>query len=122
MTWDELEKRIKAEIRPKESAILKADGDERRPVVSNDGQEIGMRTGRKTDSVHTISYAMIQYAFETLVKAGRFDSKDFRDCFPSEYDNATCRYTMTGGVLVELGIADRVITAKKRCHYMRRHD
>ena len=114
MTWDELEKRIKAEIRPKESAILKADGDERRPVVSNDGQEIGMRTGRKTDSVHTISYAMIQYALETLAQTGRFDSNDFRRRFASEYKNASCRYTMTGGVLVELRVADRVITKVSR--------
>ena len=120
--WVELAQRIKTEIQQERSAILKSDGDERRPVILNDGQEIGMRTGRTTQAVHTISYDMIRFAFETLSKTGKFDSDDFRSRFASEYGIATCRYSMTGGVLVELGVAVRVITGRNRCYYVRRRE
>ena len=112
MKWDTIAKQIKTEIIPNESRILKSDGDERRLVVSNDGKEIGMRTGVETETVHTISYEMIRFAFEAVSKTGKFDSSDFRRQFKAEYKAATCRYTMTGGILVELGIAKRITTEK----------
>jgi len=120
--WVELARRVRTEIQQEQSAILKSDGDERRLVILNDGQEIGMRTGRTTKAVHTISYDMIRFAFETLSKTGKFDSDDFRSRFASEYRTATCRYSMTGGVLVELGVAARVITGRNRCYYVRRQE
>jgi hypothetical protein len=81
-----------------------------------------MRTGVETDSKKSISYEMIRYAFETLLKKGGFYSQDFRDRFGQEYGNATCRYSMTGGVLVELGIAQRIPITRNRCYYKLRRE
>jgi len=117
MNWQQLEQRIKNEIEPGRTAILKSNGDERRIVTSNDGRTIRMRTGVETDSDKAISYEMIKSAFETLIEKGKFDSVDFRAQFSKEYRNAPCRYSMTGGVLVELGVAQRVPFDKKRCTY-----
>lgn len=105
MTWQEIEHRLHLEIRPGSSSILKADGRERRTVTSNRGRRIGMRTGVTTKQTKAIDYDMIRDAFETLMLRGRFDSADFRRRFRRAYDAAPCRFSMTGGVLVELGLA-----------------
>lgn len=105
MTWQELQHRIQLEIRPNHSSILKSDGVERRPVTSNNGNKIGMRTGVKSPQSKAITYEMIRYAFEVLSAKGRFDSEDFRIHFNREYEAAPCRFSMTGGILVELGLA-----------------
>ena len=116
MDWSGLEIRIQNEIKPGLTEILKCYGG-RRNVISNNGQKIVMRIGAKAET--DISYEMIKYAFETLQKKGQFDSTDFRKRFSKEYKNHTCRYSMTGGILVELGVAKREQTRQgKSCHYV----
>ena len=117
MNWQELRQRIQTEIQPGHRGILKCRGNERRPIISNNGNEIVMRTGVKTGNLHSISYEMIQYAFDKLSKKEHFDSEYFRARFSSEYEDATCRYSMTGGVLVEMGIAQRYPIGPNSCYY-----
>jgi hypothetical protein len=79
-----------------------------------------MRTGAATKQTKTISYDMLRYAFETLERCGRFDSSDFHSKFAEAYDAAPCRFSMTGGVLVEVGLAEIVRgPSDKTCHYVR---
>jgi hypothetical protein len=66
---------------------------------------IVMQTGVNTRQTKAITHDMIRHAFETLMQRGRFNSKDFRRRFHAEYEAAPCRFSMTGGVLVELGVA-----------------
>ena len=120
MNWQELEKRIRTELTPNHRGILKCKCDERRHIVSNDGLKIVMKTGIKTDTSHSISYKMIRYAFEKLAKREVFNSSYFRNRFGKEYKNAPCRYSMTGGVLVEMGVANRHPTGKS-CYYTLRY-
>lgn len=118
MNSQELEKRIQREIIPGHSRILKADGQERRPVTSNRGRKIGMRTGIKTTQTKTITYEMIEFALETISAKGRFDSTDFCTRFKDEYNNGQCKFSMTGGVLVELGLANIVPHSNEEaCYY-----
>jgi hypothetical protein len=121
MNWQDLEQRIRTEIQPGHRGILKCKGDKRRPIISNDGHKIAMRTGVETNTAHTISYKMIQYAFERLSKNGALNSADFRARFGREYKNATCRYSMVGGVLVEMGVAQRHPIGNS-CYYTKSED
>lgn len=118
MKWKDLEKRIRIELIPGHRGILKCRGNARCAIVSNDGQTIGMRTGVETDSAHTISYEMIKYAFERLNRNKTFDSQYFRLRFSQGYQNATCRYSMVGGTLVEVGVARRHPKGNS-CYYTR---
>ena len=74
-----------------------------------------MQTGVKTR--HIITYEMIRYAFEKLAKKEAFDSDYFCVRFEKEYRDATCRYSMTGGVLVEMGVAQRYPKGRNSCYY-----
>ena len=105
MQWSQVEKRIRSLIVPGSKGVLKCDGTERRLITSNTSKKIGMRTGVKTRNTKAITYEMLEYAFNLLQTKTRFDSSDFRSRFADEYENAPCRYSMTGGVLVEVGVA-----------------
>jgi hypothetical protein len=77
-----------------------------------------MRTGKRQSKA--ITYEMIEYAFDVLQRTGRFDSRDFRSRFAAEYAAAPCRYSMTGGVLVEVGVATIVPgEGDEECHYLK---
>jgi len=114
----EMERRIQNEIIPGQTRILKAQGRERRLVISNKDREIRMKTGVKTNASKKITYDMVAFALKTISKRGCFKSEDFRAQFREEYCNGPCKFTMTGGVLVKLGIANRE-PGKKRgtCYY-----
>jgi len=120
MTWNIIEQKLKSRIIPKHTRILKSDGTGRRLVVSNDGVKIGMETGVQTAQTKAITYDMIRNAYETLVGKGRFDSSDFRKKYQREYEAGPCRYSMVGGVLVELGVA-RLMSARsnRSCYYLK---
>jgi len=120
MTWNIIEQELKSRIIPKRTRILKCDGTGRRLVVSNDGVKIGMETGVQTAQTKAITYDMIRNAYETLIGKGRFDSSDFRKNYQSEYAAGQCRYSMVGGVLVELGVA-RLMSARsnRSCYYLK---
>lgn len=120
--WSELEKRIEKEIGPNYTCILKCDGVGRRRVISNKNRKIGMQTGSTPNQTKAITYGMLEYAFNTLMSKGHFDSGDFRSQFEAKYKAGPCRFSMTGGVLVELGVAD-IIPAENEedCYYIRKH-
>jgi hypothetical protein len=120
MKWIDAERLIRAAVVPGKTAILKCDGIGRRTVTAHTAQKISLRTGIATKQTKTISYDMLRYAFEGLEGRGRFDSRDFRSKFAEEYDAAPCRFSMTGGVLVEVGLAQLVPgPSEKTCHYVR---
>ncbi len=119
MDWQEIERRLKMEILPGRTYILKADGKQRRRVISNNGHKISMQTGSRRTQTKAITHEMIKHAFDILKEKGRFDSNDFRVRFDKEYLAGQCRFSMTGGVLVELGIADIVpAQSGERCNYI----
>lgn len=118
MTWPEAERLIREKVIPGHAAILKCEGSERRPVTANEAGEIRIDCGRAARQIKTITYSMIRHAFEELQLRGGFDSPAFRKKFLKEYKEGTCRYSMTGGVLVEVGLATRVPGPRKgSCHY-----
>ena len=120
MTWNIIEQKLKSLIIPKRTRILKCDGTGRRLVVSNDGVKIGMRTGVQTAQTKSITYDMIRNAYETLIGKGIFDSSDFRKKYQSEYEAGTCRYSMVGGILVELEVARLMPDGSSRsCYYLK---
>jgi len=120
MTWNIIEQKLKNNIIPKRTKILKCDGAGRRLVVSNDGVKIGMETGLQTAQTKAITYEMIKNAYESLIGKGRFDSSDFRKKYQSEYEAGPCRYSMVGGVLVELGVARLMSAVSSRsCYYVK---
>ncbi len=104
--------RIQKEIIPYKTMVSKANGKERRLVTSNEERKIGMKTGVKTNQTKSITYDMVQYALDTLNAKGCFGSSDFRAGFGDKYRSAPCRFSMTGGILVELGLARQVQMTK----------
>lgn len=120
MKWSQVAQRIRTQVVAGRTSVLKCDGIERRAVTSNTGQRIGMRTGVATRHTKAITYDMLRYGFEVLQARGKFDSADFRAKFSTEYQAAPCRYSTTGGVLVEVGVAILVPgDAEERCHYLK---
>ena len=119
MKWPEAEARIRVQIIAGSTAILKCDGVRRRPVTSNTAVSIGMQTGVTTKQTKTITYRMLRHAFEVLQTKGRFDSGDFRLKFENEYIAAPCRYSMTGGILVEIEAATLVRGLSEGCYYLK---
>lgn len=117
MTWQAAEMLIQTTIVPASAGILKCSGTDRRCIISNDGRVILMRTGAVAGRNKETTYGMIKTAFELLKVTGRFDSNDFRKAYPKKYADGQCRYSMTGGVLVEIGVAVRIVERKDRCHY-----
>ena len=120
LNWPQVEQRIRAHITPGSKGVLKCAGVERRPVTSNTVQKIGMRTGTSTRQTKAITYEMLRHAFHVLQLKGRFDSRDFRSKFAAEYEAAPCRYSMTGGVLVEIGAATLIPSdGDEECYYLK---
>ncbi len=118
MTWPVAQRRIATTIQPGSCAILKCDGAGRRPVTASDSKTISMRTGVKTTQTKTISYEMLEYAMTVLNRTGRFTSANFRERFGREYADAPCRFSMTGGILVEIGAATLVPGSREgSCSY-----
>jgi hypothetical protein len=119
MQWSQAKQQIRAQVTSASKGILKCDGIERRSITSNNGKKIGMRTGAKTDQTKAVTYEMIEFAFQTLTTNGKFDSSDFKSRFGPEYASGQCRYSMTGGILVEIGIATLVPKDRdEQCKYL----
>lgn len=116
IAWPDVRRRLKT-LGPG-CAIPKCDGIGHRSVINNGSETISMRTGVKTAQTKAISYEMLEYALSVLNQTGRFTSADFRRRFSQEYTAAPCRFSMTGGVLVEIGAATLVPgTREGRCAY-----
>ncbi len=108
MTWQKAENKIRSEIRHGHRDILKCRGNERRSVVSNNGREIVIRTGVRIDKTKSVTYEMIKYAFEKIASDEDFDSIYFQKRYSREYQDGQCRYSVVGGILVEIGEAERI--------------
>lgn len=119
MKWSEAESRIRVQIVAGRTDILKCDCVRRRPVTSHTAQAIGMRTGATTKQTKWITYDMLRHAFEVLQTKGRFDSADFRLKFDDQYRAAPCRYSMTAGILVEIGAATLSRGIGEGCYYLK---
>ena len=117
MTWQQLEQRIRSEIQPGHQGILKCRGDERRSIVSNDGNKILIRTGVETASTKSITYEMIKYAYEKIVSGEDFDSAYYQQRYKKEYDDGPCKYSAVGGILDEMGEAKRCPSGARSCIY-----
>jgi len=115
--WEEVAKRIQSKLTPRHRGILKCRGTARRKIVSNDGQTISVRRGRKTKATCLIDYCMIKYAFDRLRSGCIFDSPYFRQSYERKYLNSPCLYSMIGGILKELGLANRYPKGGKSCYY-----
>ena len=114
--WEEVEKEIK-KLDSTHRGILKCFGEDRRDILSNDGQTITMDVGDKTVQRKSITYNMIKYAFDRLKTGCFFDSLYFRKHYQTEWNKGPCTFSMTGGILVELKLADRHQKGPKRCYY-----
>ena len=115
--WKQVEKRIR-ELDSQHEGILKCQGNDRRKIISNDGKTIRMYVGKNnTKPSKPITYNMIKYAFNRLRAGCVFDAPYFLMCYDQEYRNGPCRYSMVGGVLVELKLADRFPKGGRSCYY-----
>ena len=119
--WPELEKRIKRQIKPKSSRILKCDGIERWRVTSNNGHKIGMQIGSTPHQTKAITYEMIKLAFDTVMNNEQFNSHKFRERYKDQYEAGPCRFSMAGGILVELGVATLMpADTEDDCYYIKK--
>jgi hypothetical protein len=117
LNWQQLQERIVREIQPNHQGILKCKGDERRAILSNNGDKIVIRTGVETTATKNISFEMIHFAFDKLMKREDFDSAYYRTRFEKEYKDGQCRYSIVGGILIEMDIAERHPKGKNSCVY-----
>ncbi|MBM3150789.1 MAG: hypothetical protein FJZ96_01065 [Chloroflexi bacterium] len=117
MTWQQLEKRIRSEIQPGHRGILKCRGNDRRSIIANNGNEISIRTGVKTDNAKSVTYEMIKYAYDIITCGKIFDSTYYQNRYSKEYRDGQCRYSIVGGILVEMGEAERIPSGTNSCLY-----
>lgn len=123
MNFQRIERRLRQDIQPGRTRIVKADGTTSRLVTSNDGSKIAVVTGVRTRQTKSVTYDMIRFAYEQLVSTGSFNSRIFREKFDAEYLAAPCRYSVTGGILVELGIAELVPSRRgSPCRYISKRE
>jgi len=115
--WEEVEKEIQ-KLNSIHRGILECRGNARREIVKNDGRTISMWMTKKQKSKKSITYQMIKYAFDRLRGGCIFNSPYFRLSYEREYLSGSCRYSMVGGILVELGLATRHNTGRNSCYYV----
>jgi hypothetical protein len=120
MNWQQLEKKIQAEIQPGHQGILKCRGDARRKIISNRNGKIAIKTGVKTDATKSVTFEMIKFAYEKILSDETFDSSYFQTKYSKEYSNGQCRYSIVGGILVELGEAERIPFGANSCYYRKK--
>jgi hypothetical protein len=111
---------IRAEIQPGHRGILKCRGDGRRLIISNRGNEIFVRTGVETDAEKIVTYEMIKFAYERITSGRGFDSGYYKSRYPKEYRDGPCRYSIVGGILVEMGEAERIPHGANSCIYRKK--
>ncbi len=120
MTWQQLKERILTEIQPSHQGILKCRGDKRRSIVSNDGNKILIKTGVKPNTAKPITYEMIKFAYDKISSGEDFDSAYYQNRYANEYHNGPCRYSIVGGILVEMAEAERIPFGGNSCIYRKK--
>jgi len=104
MTWQDVERKIRREISIGEK-IPKARGGAR-PVTRIFGNRIYMDVGKSDVHEKFTTFDMLKLAYETIESGKTFRSSDFSKRFPKEYKTGPCVFSMTGGILVKLNIAE----------------
>lgn len=74
--------------------------------------KIEMRTGVITRAKKYITKEMIQWAYNKIQSGEKFNAKDLAKEFPKEYSQGDCVFSMTGGIIVLLGVAEYSPTYK----------
>ena len=103
--WDQVSKIIDERIVPGVE-IPKRDGGTRTVTKVNESGRIYMKTGVKTDAQKYTTKKMIKFAYETMLSGRPFTSRALKSKFPREYNQGGCVFSMTGGILEFIGIAE----------------
>jgi len=101
--WNEISKKIDEQISV--GIQVPKTNSEFRKVTRRVENRIYMRTGVKTEAEKYTTKEMIQYAYTIMSQGGEFTSEKLIARFPNEYSNGSCVFSMTGGILVLLGVA-----------------
>ena len=73
-----------------------------RPVTRIIDDRIYMRTGVETKAEKYVTSEMILFAYESINTG--FNSDMLANQFPQEFSQETCVFSMTGGIIVTLGL------------------
>jgi len=103
MEWNEVSKKIDEEIKVGTKAP-KTDG-RTRVVTKINGEKIQMRVGVKTTAKKYTTKEMIQFAHNMINSGEYFTSTDLKAKYPREYDQGSCVFSMTGGILELVDVA-----------------
>lgn len=106
MKWEEISIKLDKKIKVG-TEIPKTDG-RTRPVTKITEDRIYMRTGVETEAKKSITKDMLKYACEIIISGATFNSNGLKSRFPKEYNQGGCVFSMTGGVLEILGIAEYI--------------
>ena len=104
LTWEEVSRMITEKI--KIGTDIPKPGGGSRQVTRIDGERIYQRTGVTTDAEKYINKRMIKHAFIKINFGEKFISDDLALNFPNDYRQGDCVFSMTGGILEYLGIAE----------------
>ncbi|MCK5024489.1 MAG: hypothetical protein KAR56_02615 [Thermoplasmata archaeon] len=104
MSWEEINRRIDEEVTIG-TKVPKTDG-KNRIVTRIVGNRIYMRTGVQTKAEKYTTKQMLQYAYEKIQSGEKFTSTYLESNFPKEYSQGACIFSMTGGTLELLGLAE----------------
>lgn len=77
-----------------------------RSVTKKEGNRIYIRTGVKSKAEKYTTKDMIQYAFNMINSGEKFTSADLKSEYPKEYNQGSCTFSMTGGILVLLDVTE----------------
>lgn len=86
--------------------IPKTDGGTR-PVTKIKRNRIYMRVGVKTDAEKYITRNMLFFALEKIFSGESFDSNSLSKEFPKIFDQGSCVFSMTGGLLQFFSLAKK---------------
>lgn len=62
-------------------------------------------TGVKTKAKKFITKEMLEYAHDIITSGSEFTSADLKSQFPKEYNQGSCVFSMTGGILELVDVA-----------------
>ena len=103
MEWKEISEKIDKEIKVG-TKIPKTNTGTRVVTRKKEGR-IYVRTGVQTTNEKYTTKDMLQYAFNTIKSEKVFTSANLKSEFPKEYNQGSCTFSMTGGILVLLDVA-----------------
>jgi hypothetical protein len=114
MIWEDFSKKIDKEVTVGIKVPKTDEGY--RPVTKIRNSRIYMRTGVITEVEKYTNKEIIQYAYEKILSGEYFTSKDLKAKFPKEFRQGSCVFSMTGGILMLLGVAE-LKKNKNQCYY-----